>query len=118
MKCIFQPAAAVGMGEGLPEYAAIVIDEARNGPDARRRRIVEYLRSYDDARSGIEEVPLGETMMGDPIGQRRIALAKAPLFFVALEDACGDGADAHGYRESCRPAARSRSWLCRFAFSA
>jgi hypothetical protein len=83
------PEAAVGMGEGLPEYAAIVVDEARNGPDARRRRIVEYLRAYDDASSGAQEIPLGGTMMGDPIGQRRIALAKAPLFFAALEDTCG-----------------------------
>ena len=35
------PAAAVGMGEGLPEYATIVIDEARNGADARRKRVAE-----------------------------------------------------------------------------
>jgi len=29
-------------------------------------------------------------MIGDAVGPRRIALAKAPLFFVALEDACGE----------------------------
>jgi aminopeptidase N len=29
-------------------------------------------------------------MIGDAAGPRRIALAKAPLFFVALEDVCGE----------------------------
>jgi hypothetical protein len=84
------PGAAVGMGEGLPEYATIVIDEARNGADARHKRVTEYLRRYDEARNGATESPLGATMIGDAIGPRRIALAKAPLFFVALEDACGE----------------------------
>lgn len=81
--------AALGMGEGLPEYATVVVDEARNGPAARRRRVVEYLRRYDEARHDAAETPLGITRLSDPIAQRRIALAKAPLFFVALEDACG-----------------------------
>jgi hypothetical protein len=83
--------AAVGMGEGLPEYATIVIDEARNGPDGRRKRIVEYLRRYDEATKGATETPLGDTLDSDPVGPRRIALAKAPLFFAALEDVCGKG---------------------------
>jgi hypothetical protein len=83
-------AANLGMGEGLPEYASIVIDEARNGPDARRKRITEYLRRYDDASKAATEAPLGATSIGDPLGPRRIALAKAPLFLVALEDACGE----------------------------
>jgi hypothetical protein len=85
------PAAAVGMGEGLPEYATIVLDEARNGADARRKRVAEYLRRYDEASKDATEAPLGATMIGDALGSRRIALAKAPLFFVALEDACGEG---------------------------
>jgi hypothetical protein len=85
------PAAAVGMGEGLPEYATIVLDEARSGADARRKRVAEYLRRYDDASKDSTESPLGEVMMGDAVGPRRIALAKAPLFFVALEDVCGEG---------------------------
>ena len=81
--------ASIGIGEGLPEYATIVIDEARNGPAGRRRRVLDYLRRYDEARTQASETPLGVTMLTDPIGPRRIALAKAPLFFVALEDACG-----------------------------
>lgn len=84
------PAAAVGMGEGLPEYATIVLDEARSGADGRRKRVAEYLRRYDDASKDAPETPLGEVMIGDAVGPRRIALAKAPLFFVALEDACGE----------------------------
>jgi hypothetical protein len=85
------PAAAVGMGEGLPEYATIVLEEARNGADARRKRVTEYLRAYDEAAKAATEAPLGAVMLGDALGPRRIALAKAPLFFVALEDACGEG---------------------------
>jgi hypothetical protein len=84
-------AAAVGMGEGLPEYATIVIDEARRGQDARRKRVTEYLLRYDEASRAAKETPLSAIMIGDPAGPRRIALAKAPLFFAALEDVCGEG---------------------------
>ena len=34
------PDAALGIGEGLPEYATIVVDEAHSGPDGRHRRVV------------------------------------------------------------------------------
>ena len=92
------PDAAVGLGEGLPEYATIVVDEARNGPAARRKRIEKYLAEYDEARKSATEKPLGITMLNDPAAQRRIALAKAPLFFVALEDACGADAMRSGLK--------------------
>lgn len=82
--------ASIGIGEGLPEYATIVIEEARNGEAGRRRRILNYLRRYNDARSQAKETPLGIALLTDPIGPRRIALAKAPLFFVTLEDICGE----------------------------
>lgn len=84
------PYAALGIGEGLPEYATIVIEEARNGPDARRDRILRYLRRYQEARKQANEKPLGLTVLTDPIAQRRIALAKAPLFYIELEDICGE----------------------------
>jgi len=84
-------AAAVGMGEGLPEYATVVIDEARNGHEARRKRVTEYLRRYDEALKAAAETPLGAITTTDAAGSRRIALAKAPLFFIALEDVCGEG---------------------------
>ncbi len=82
--------AAIGMGEGLPDYATIVIDEARNGSAARQQRVSGLLRAYDNALKQAAEKPLGVTTMLDPPEQRRIALAKAPLFFIALEDAYGE----------------------------
>jgi hypothetical protein len=82
--------AAIGMGEGLPDYATIVIDEARNGSAARQQRVSGLLRAYDNALKQAAEKPLGVTTMLDPPAQRRIALAKAPLFFIALEDAYGE----------------------------
>ncbi|MGA8872568.1 MAG: M1 family aminopeptidase, partial [Candidatus Acidiferrales bacterium] len=93
------PDAALGLGEGLPEYATIVIDEARNGAAARRERIQRYLREYDEARKSADEKALGITMLTDSPGQRRIALAKAALFFVALEDACGAEAMRSGLKQ-------------------
>ena len=93
------PDAAVGMGEGLPEYATIVVDEARNGPEARRKRILKYLTQYDQARANATEKPLGITMLSDPAAQQSIALAKAPLLFVALEDTCGAEAMRNGLKE-------------------
>lgn len=91
--------AAIGMGEGLPGYATIVIDEARNGEAARRRRTSEYLREYDEALKQAAEKPLGVTTMTDSPEQRRIALAKAPLFFVALEDAYGEAPIRAGLKQ-------------------
>ena len=87
---LFAPDAEVGMGEGLPEYATIVAEESQKGEAGRRERIDRYLREYDRARQLGNEEPLGITRMTDAREQRRIALAKAPLFFVALEDACGE----------------------------
>lgn len=91
--------AAVGLGEGLPEYATVVMDDALNGPSARQRRIRRYLTEYDEARKNADEEPLGITKLSDPPSQRRIALAKAPLFFVALEDACGAQAMQNGLKQ-------------------
>ena len=67
-----------------------MVEESEKGDPGRRRRIAEYLNEYDRLRGQADETPLGVTMFADPAGQRRIALAKAPLFFVALEDACGE----------------------------
>jgi hypothetical protein len=84
------PFAALGIGEGLPEYATIVIDEASKGEAARRKRIVKYFHLYDEASAKAVEIPLGVAKMTDPPEQREISLAKAPLFFIALEDRCGE----------------------------
>ncbi|HSZ12308.1 MAG TPA: hypothetical protein VK759_09030, partial [Rhizomicrobium sp.] len=53
-------------------------------------RVSEYLRRYDESSKAATETPLSATRIGDAAGPRRIAVAKAPLFFVALEDACGE----------------------------
>jgi hypothetical protein len=91
-------AAELAMGQGLPEYATIVIDEARNGPSARQHRIQLYLTRYDEARKNAQEKPLGVTLLTDPPGPRAIALAKAPLMYVALEDACGEHQTREGLK--------------------
>lgn len=91
--------AAIPMGEGLPDYATIVIDEARNGPDARRRRIVDYMRRYEEASKRAPEKPLGVTALTDPPEQRDTALAKAPLMYAALEDQCGEAPVRDGLKE-------------------
>ncbi len=83
-------ASALAIREGLPEYATIVVDEATRGAQARQRRIYDYLRRYDDALTQIQEKPLGVTVLTDSPQQRDIALAKAPLMYVALEDTCGE----------------------------
>ena len=99
MRCIRRQTRLWGLGEGLPEYATIVIDEARNGTAARRERVQRYLKEYDEARKSADEKALGITMLTDSPGQRRIALAKAALFFVALEDACGAEAMRSGLKQ-------------------
>jgi hypothetical protein len=87
---IYSPDSAIGMTEGLSDYAVIVIDEARHGDSARRERISQFLQEYNDACKEAVEKPLVAVTMHDPVEQRRIALAKAPLFFIALEDAFGE----------------------------
>jgi hypothetical protein len=91
--------AAIAMSEGLPEYATIVIDEARSGPEARRRRILDYLRQYNEASSRAAETPLGVTLLIDPPERRSIALAKAPLLYAALEDRCGEAPVRNGLKQ-------------------
>lgn len=91
--------ASIGLGEGLPEYGAILIDESRGGADARTKRILRYLYAYDAGLRAGTETTLTSTTMDDPAPQRRIALAKAPLFMAALEDECGEKAMRSGVVE-------------------
>jgi hypothetical protein len=83
------PTASLVLGEGLPEYAMIVIDEERGGEAARRRRISRYLTAYDSAVTQGLEGTLAASSVNDPPAARTIALAKTPLFFAELEDECG-----------------------------
>jgi len=83
------PDSPIGIGEGLPEYADIVVGEALDGQATRRQLVVKFIREYREACKEAVEKPLISTTLQDPTEQRRIALAKAPLFFIALEDAYG-----------------------------
>ncbi len=94
----FASEAALGLGEGLPDYATIVIDEARAGESARRQRILKFLREYNEACKQAVESPLGVTKMTDPPPQRRIARSKAPLLFIALEDSYGEAPIREGLK--------------------
>jgi Peptidase family M1 domain len=91
--------ASIGLGEGLPEYATLAIEEARQGGETRGQRILRYLNAYDAATRAAAETILAVTTMDDPLPQRRIALAKAPLFMAALEDECGREPMRRGLRE-------------------
>jgi len=84
------PDSLIGIAEGLPKYADIVVDEALEGQTIRRQLVRKLLKEYRDACKEAVEKPLISTTLQDSIEQRRIALAKAPLFFIALEDAYGE----------------------------
>jgi hypothetical protein len=87
---ISAPESPIGISEGLPEYAEAVVDEALNGQASRRDLVSRFFQEYESALKEAVEKPLISTTKQDPVEQRRIALAKAPLFFIALEDACGE----------------------------
>jgi hypothetical protein len=99
---IYSPNSNVGMTEGLSDYAVIVIDEARHGESARSGRILKFLDEYDSACQGAVEKPLVAVTTHDPVEQRRIALAKAPLFFIALEDTYGEASVRQGLAQVVR----------------
>jgi hypothetical protein len=87
---ISAPESPIGISEGLPEYAEAVVEEALNGQASRRDLVSRFFQEYESALKEAVEKPLISTTKQDPVEQRRIALAKAPLFFIALEDACGE----------------------------
>jgi len=84
------PDSLIGIDEGLPEYADMVVDEALEGQGRRRQLVRKYLKEYGETSKEAVQKPLISTTLQDPLEQRRIAMAKAPLFFIALEDAYGE----------------------------
>jgi hypothetical protein len=96
------PTATVVVGEGLPGYATIVIDDSIDGPSARRSDVVALLQVYDDARGQLKvtEKSVAATLPAASLEQRRIAYAKAPLLFIALEDSCGGASVRQGIADS------------------
>jgi hypothetical protein len=98
------PNAAVGIGEGLPDYATIVVEEASGGESARRRRIRQFLKVYETGVQQSAGAPNAEksivaTTLDDSFPQRRMAAAKTALFFIALEDADGEALVRSGLAE-------------------
>jgi len=87
---ILQPHAELVMGLGFAEYAPIVAAEARGGTAARRNAVQTRLHAYDDARANAVEKPIAEITWQDPWELRQLAYSKGALFFVALEDRCGE----------------------------
>jgi hypothetical protein len=96
---ISAPESPMGISEGLPEYAEAVVEEALNGQASRRDLVSRFFQEYESALKEAVEKPLISTTKQDPVEQRRIALAKAPLFFIALEDACGEESVRRGLAE-------------------
>jgi hypothetical protein len=91
--------AQISMGDGLPRYATIVMAEARDGEAGRRARVAEYLTRYDELCRAGQESPLGVVRDSDTPATKRIARTKAPLFYVALEDAYGKDQIRAGLRQ-------------------
>ena len=60
--------------------------------------MLNYLREYDDAQKNAEEIPLGIATRAEPLRNSAIAEAKAALFFVAMEDTCGERQMRDGLR--------------------
>jgi hypothetical protein len=85
------PAARIALGEGLPVYAAIVIDQELDGEAGRRRRIAQLLNQIEEARQNLKasEKSVTATNDADSREQKRIARAKAALLFIDLEDSAG-----------------------------
>jgi hypothetical protein len=92
--------AAIVLGEGAAEYAALLAEESIVTPSARRAAVTAWLERYDRNRASVKELPLAQI---DPEraspAVREMAASKAALFFIALEDQCGPanvrGALAH-----------------------
>lgn len=86
------PAATIALGEGLPLYATIVIDEASGGGVERQRRISELLNAYDEEGKHLNELEksVTATTLADPGATRRLAGTKAAFLYVALEDQYGE----------------------------
>ena len=98
------PNAAVGIGEGLPDYATIVVEETSGGEPVRRRRIRQLLNVYETGVQQAAGTPYAEksiatTTLDDSFWQRRIAAAKTALFFIALEDTDGEAPVRAGLAE-------------------
>jgi hypothetical protein len=90
------------MGLGFAEYAPIVATEARGGEAARRAAVETQLRAYDNARAKVVEKPISMITRKDSWELRHLASFKVTLFFIALEDRCGEAPVREGIAHMVR----------------
>jgi hypothetical protein len=85
-----EPDATIVLGEGVREYAALLAEESIIDPSVRRSTLTAWLNRYDNARAHLREIPpAGISLSAASADQRELAVSKAALFFIALEDRCG-----------------------------
>ena len=104
-----RPDAQLVMGTGFSRYARFVAAEARGGAAARREAVAKAIGNYDEARAQAAEKSLLETSRDDPVEQRRIAVAKGELFFIAIEDECGEVSARRGIAHLVHALSRSEA---------
>ncbi|HEV2521327.1 MAG TPA: hypothetical protein VGT24_03010 [Candidatus Acidoferrales bacterium] len=101
-----QPEAQILMGRGVGLFGLVVIAESR-GQAERRRMIESLMERYDAAR----EIALDKRLMEPPAGYshaERVSTGyRAALFFVALEDVCGEANLKTALRDIIRTRAAS-----------
>lgn len=83
------PEAQLLFYEGLPPYGACIASEARGEPERRTTLASTRLGLYEDIGGKEKEPPFFLNEEGDSMLRRAFARAKAPLFFLALEDRYG-----------------------------
>lgn len=85
------PASRAILGTGAQNYAALIAEEKREGPAARKRQVTAWIAEYDRLRSRAQPLPPGE-LGAHPTGdQLRMAGVQSALCFVALENRLGVG---------------------------
>ena len=84
-----EPAARAILGTGAQDYAALIAEEKREGPAARKRQVIDWLTEYDRLRSRAKPLPPGELGTHPTGDQLRMAGVQSALCLVALEDRLG-----------------------------
>jgi hypothetical protein len=85
-----RPEARLVLQGGFARYATVVAAEASGGESARTGEVTRLVETYNRALGSATEKPLMSVGPNDTPEQRAIARAKAPLFFIALEDTYGE----------------------------
>jgi hypothetical protein len=83
-----RPEAQILMGRGIGLFALVIAAEGR-GQDQRRPMVASLMDRYDEARATSPDKRLMEPPAGYSRAERISTGYRAALFFVALEDVCG-----------------------------